>query len=162
MWRARRPWEMSLVDGLACFLEENVTLEELDALLQSNAWCVSPDGVEEQTHEAGAAFRSYEELVGTALADFMEQSRRDFHLVGLHSRPTVEDIVDALRSEGAMSRPDAPGQRLRELLTVTEFDDFVAEAQRRQRVSVPPSVEALAEAAGRAEAVPRFDPPDRR
>mmetsp|Transcript_95510 Transcript_95510/g.269970 ORF Transcript_95510/g.269970 Transcript_95510/m.269970 type:complete len:171 (-) Transcript_95510:123-635(-) len=130
---------MSVLDGLAEYLEANDSLAELEGFIRQLT-CEFREAGEEQPLECFAAYRGYEERVRAVLADFVEVSRRDLHLVGLSGQVTVEGLVQALRGESAASRPGDPGRLLRALLAVTDYEEFANEARRLRpspRIPVP-------------------------
>ncbi|CAE8743317.1 unnamed protein product [Polarella glacialis] len=118
---------MSVLDGLAGYLEENDSLLELEGFVRQHC-SIFPES-EEQTHECFSAFQAYEALVRQTLGEFLVESRRFAHLVGLSSEATVESLVVALRDESAVKRPDMPGRMLRALLAITSYEEYAAESR---------------------------------
>merc|ERR1712194_23768 len=145
---------MGVLDGLAEFLEENGAVNELEAYIREHSRVVSLES-DEQTHASFRAYQGYVELLRSVLADFVEESRRDLHLVGLAQNTTVEGLVDALRQERACRLLSDVGTKFREFISVTSFEEFAEEARKwlRHQQHKQPQVEA-------ADPL-RFDPPQR-
>mmetsp|Transcript_160626 Transcript_160626/g.283220 ORF Transcript_160626/g.283220 Transcript_160626/m.283220 type:complete len:194 (-) Transcript_160626:48-629(-) len=119
---------MSVLDGLALYMEDNGCLSELETFIRT--YCMHFGALEEeQTHECFVVFQTYEALVKGVLVGFLEESRRDMNLVGLSTSVTVERMVAALQEERAEHRPDMPGRMLRSLIAITSYEEFAAAAR---------------------------------
>mmetsp|Transcript_41726 Transcript_41726/g.110210 ORF Transcript_41726/g.110210 Transcript_41726/m.110210 type:complete len:175 (-) Transcript_41726:50-574(-) len=128
---------MEVVDGLALYLEDNDCLAQLEGFLRRHCGmfpAVAGVGAShggELSHECFAVYREYEELVTALLEDFVEESRRNVHMIGVNPQAwSVRLLATALRDERAADRRDPPGRMMRALLAITSFEEFAAQAGR--------------------------------
>mmetsp|Transcript_71845 Transcript_71845/g.166224 ORF Transcript_71845/g.166224 Transcript_71845/m.166224 type:complete len:164 (-) Transcript_71845:161-652(-) len=133
---------MSVLDGLAEYLQEAGSLAELEDFIRRHCCCFPSEEGAELPHECWEIYRRYEALVQSVLADFVEVSKRDLHMVGLASQVTAEAVVKALQEERAFRRPDSPGEQLRALVAIASFEEFAAAARHsRERLPTASAVE---------------------
>mmetsp|Transcript_121865 Transcript_121865/g.191263 ORF Transcript_121865/g.191263 Transcript_121865/m.191263 type:complete len:164 (+) Transcript_121865:85-576(+) len=137
---------MSVLDGLAVFLEDSGSLSELERYL--NEVCLRvPNTGDEQTHESYLLYKEYESRVRRILTDFIDESRCNFSMVGIGAAASVESILNDLSNERAERRRDLPGRLFQVLLVITSFEEFVA-AARQQRSCIEAAIAATTVSVG--------------